>query len=194
MKTKRKIIVEIAVSADGYVARRDGDVAWLDRPQPKGGYGLEAFVQSIDTILWGRKTYAKGLEFGMTAASFGPKMKHYVFSRRRRSLLQGFELVTEPVKTFAQHLRRRAGKDIWMMGGAEIIGAFLDAGQIDEFSLHVIPIFIGEGIPFLKPKHRSIPLKLLSTKRYSDGVVHVHYEVLKRRGNKVRAKTKSTLG
>ena len=76
MGTRRKIIVEIAISADGYIARPDGDVSWLDRPQPKGGYGLEAFVKTIDTILWGRKTYAKGIEFGMTAAGFGPKMKH----------------------------------------------------------------------------------------------------------------------
>jgi len=48
---------------------------WIVRSQ-KGGYGLEAFVKTIDTILWGRKTYAKGIEFGMTAAGFGPKMKH----------------------------------------------------------------------------------------------------------------------
>ncbi len=60
MKTPRKIIVHIATSADGYIARPDGDVAWLDRPRPKGNYGMPAFFKSMDTILWGRKTYAKG--------------------------------------------------------------------------------------------------------------------------------------
>lgn len=181
MKTHRKVIVEIATSADGFIARPDGDVSWLDRPQPKGQYGLEAFAKSIDTILWGRKTYAKGIEFGMTAGGFGPKIKHYVFSRRPKlSLLEGFELVREPIKQFTRRLRRQRGKNIWMMGGGEIIAAFLDAGEIDEFSIHVIPIFIGEGIPFIQPRHRSAALKLLSTKKFSDGVVHLRYQVLKR--------------
>lgn len=60
MKRRRKVIVEIATSADGYIARLDGDVSWLDRPQPKGHYGMGAFMKSIDTILFGRKTYTKG--------------------------------------------------------------------------------------------------------------------------------------
>jgi dihydrofolate reductase len=180
MNRRRKVIVEIAMSADGYIARADGDVSWLDRPQPKGQYGMGAFMKSIDTILWGRKTYAKGIEMGMKAGGFGPKVKHYVFSRELHGpLLQGFELVREPIKPFAQRLRAQPGKDIWMMGGGEIIGLFLDEGEIDEFSIHVIPIFIGDGIPLIKAQQRSIPLKLLSTKKFPDGVVHLHYRVLK---------------
>jgi dihydrofolate reductase len=81
-----------------------------------------------------------------------------------------------------QTLRAQPGKDIWMMGGSEIIGAFLDEGEIDEFSIHVIPIFIGDGIPLMKPQHRSIPLKLLSTKKFADGVVHLHYRLLEHSG------------
>jgi dihydrofolate reductase len=53
---QRKIIVYIATSADGYIARPDGSVDWLNRPMPKDGYGMTAFARSIDTILWGRKT------------------------------------------------------------------------------------------------------------------------------------------
>jgi len=68
-----------------------------------------------------------------------------------------------------------------MMGGGEIITSFLDEGEIDEFSIHVIPVFIGEGIPLIKPQQRSIPLKLLATKKFPDGVVHLHYRVLKQR-------------
>jgi dihydrofolate reductase len=180
MKRRRKVIVEIAISADGYIARADGDVSWLDRPQPKGHYGMGAFMKSIDTILWGRKTYTKGIEMGMKNGGFGAKIKNYLFSRQPQgSLLQGFELVREPIKPFIQRLRAQPGKDIWMMGGAEIIASFLDEGQIDEFRIHVIPIFIGDGIPLVKARHRSIPLKLLSTKKFPDGVVHLHYRVLK---------------
>jgi dihydrofolate reductase len=85
--------------------------------------------------------------------------------------------VSEPVKAFAQRLRATPGKHIWMMGGGELIASFLDAGEIDEFDIHVIPNFIGEGIPLMAPRHRDIVLRLLSTKKYPDGVVEVRYEV-----------------
>jgi len=180
MKKHRKVIVEIAISADGYIARPDGDVSWLDRPRPKGQYGMVAFFNSIDTILWGRKTYAKGIEMGMKDGGFSPKVKNYVFSRTTKGpLLKGFELATKPVKPFMEDLRSQSGRDIWMMGGGDLIGSFLDKGEIDEFSIKVIPILIGEGIPLIKPQHRAIPLKLISTKKFSDGVVHLHYRVLK---------------
>jgi dihydrofolate reductase len=180
MKTPRKIIVYIATSADGFIARPDGDVTWLDRPRPKGNYGMPAFFKSIDTILWGRKTYAKGLEMGMEkgmkSAGFGPHIRNYVFSRHpQKSSVPTFEFVNEPVKTFAQRLRAHPGKHIWMMGGGEIIASFLDQGEIDEFRIHVIPILIGEGISLIQPRHRSIRLRLLSTKSFPDGVVHLNY-------------------
>jgi dihydrofolate reductase len=179
MKKSRKIIVYIATSADGYIARRDGDVGWLDRPRPKGNYGMGAFFKTIDTILWGRKTYDKGIAMGMNPAGFGKGIKNYVFSRDpQESLAPEFEFVNEPIKPFAQRLRGQRGKNIFMMGGGEIIGAFLDVGEIDEFSIHVIPVMIGEGIPLVQPRHRSIPLKLLSTKKYPDGVVHLNYRVM----------------
>ncbi len=189
MKKHRRVIVEVATSADGYIARPDGDVAWLDRPAPKGNYGLNAFVKSIDTILWGRKTYAKGLEFGMTADAYGPKVKSYVFSRKSRvKLLEGAEQVKGPIETFMQRLRAQPGKDFWLMGGGELIASFLEAGEIDEFSLHVIPVFIGEGIPLIKPKHRNIELRLLGTKKYPDGVVHMRYGVVKGETNRAKRK------
>jgi len=177
MKRNRKIIVYIAISADGYIARADGDVGWLDRPEPKGNYGRAAFFKTIDTILWGRKTYEKGIEMGMKS-SFAPGVKNYVFSRRQQGgLLPGFEPATEPIKPFAERLRAQSGKNIWMMGGGEIIGAFLDEGEIDEFSIHVIPVMIGEGIPLVQPRHRSVPLKLISIRKFPDGVVHLNYRV-----------------
>src|SRR5206468_12305188 len=106
--------------------------------------------------------------------------KHYVFSRRRppKKVLPGFEFATEPIKEFVQRLRSEKGKDIWMMGGGGLIGSFLDEGEIDEFIIHVIPTFIGEGIPLLAPHHRNVSLKLLSSKKFSDGVVRLHYSVV----------------
>jgi dihydrofolate reductase len=66
-----------------------------------------------------------------------------------------------------------------MMGGAAIIASFLDAGEIDEFIIHVIPTFIGEGIPLIAPARRTVPLKLISSTKFTDGVVRLHYAVRK---------------
>ena len=179
----RKIIVYIATSADGYIARPDGDVEWLNRPRTAGDYGMRAFYRSIDTILWGRKTYELALRFqkqGIPGAEFDSKLKNYIFSRRpRRAGPAAVEFVTEPIPAFAKRLRATPGKNIWMMGGAGLIGSFLDEGEIDEFIIHVIPTFIGEGIPLIAPRHRLVPLALRSPRRYSDGVVRLHYSVVK---------------
>lgn len=180
----RKIVVLIATSADGYIARPDGDVAWLDRPRPKDNYGLSDFFKSIDTILWGRKTYEKGLEMGMgkgmKASGFGSGTKNYLFSHKPPArLIRGFEFVSEPIGTFAQRLRAQPGKNIWMMGGGGIIASFLDEEEIDEFIISVIPVFIGEGIPLIQPQHRLIRLKLLSAEPFPDGVVKLHYSVIR---------------
>jgi dihydrofolate reductase len=87
------------------------------------------------------------------------------------------EFVSEPVKAFARRLRKIPGKHIWMMGGGGLIASFLDAGEIDEFDIHVIPVFIGEGIPLIAPRHRDVSLRLLSSRKYSDGGVRIHYAV-----------------
>jgi len=178
----RKIIVYIATSADGFIARKDGAVDWLDRPRPKGSYGMGEFWKSIDTILMGRKTYDFAVQFvkqGKSIPKSKHEPKHYVFSRRRppKKVLPGFEFVSEPIKEFVQRLRQQKGKDIWMMGGGGLIASFLDEGEIDQFIIHVIPTFIGEGIPLIAPRRRTVPLKLLSVKKFSDGVVRLHYSV-----------------
>ena len=174
---KRKIIVNIATSADGFIARNDGNLDWLtNRPAPKGFYGLPKFSRSVDAKILGRKTYDVSVKLG---ASFSANDVHYVFSRRPppASASAGIQFVTQPIRIFAERLRKEAGKNIWMMGGGEIIGAFLDADAIDEFIISVVPTFIGEGIPLIAPKHRQVPLRLLSSQEFPDGVVQIHYEV-----------------
>ena len=86
MVHKRKIIVLVATSADGFIARSDGSVDWLDRPQPKGDHSMGVFYRSIDTILWGRKTCDMALDFqkkGVSASAFDTNVKNYVFTRGR---------------------------------------------------------------------------------------------------------------
>jgi dihydrofolate reductase len=179
MTNKRRIIVNLAMSADGYIARPDGDLEWLtSRPKPEGFYGLGAFMSSIDTKLLGRKTYDISLQLG---AKFDSKTRYYVFSRRPplTPVPAGVEFVTEAISLFAKRLREMEGKNIWLMGGGEIIAAFLDAGAIDEFIITVVPTFIGEGIPLIAHRHRDVPLHLRSVQQFPDGVVQLHYDVQK---------------
>ncbi len=93
------------------------------------------------------------------------------------SVPAGVQFVTESIRAFAERLRKQAGKNIWMMGGGEIIGSFLDENAIDEFIITVVPTFIGEGISLIAPKHREVPLRLRSLQRFPDGVVQLQYDV-----------------
>jgi dihydrofolate reductase len=174
---QRRVIVHIATSADGYIARTDGDLEWLTaRPAPAGFYGIDAFMQSIDTKVLGRKTYDASLRMG---AKFDSKRRTIVFSRdpRPKDAPSAVEFTDEAIGVFVKRLRKSQGKDIWLMGGGEIIASFLDAQAIDEFVISVVPIFIGDGIPLIARRHLHVPLSLRSTERFEDGLVQLRYAV-----------------
>ena len=184
MKAQRKIIVYIATSADGYIARPDGDVEWLNRRPRTVDYGMTEFYRTIDTILWGRKTYDWALAHyrkkGRKGGMFDTKLANFVFSRKPpKRATPDVKFVSGPVKVFAQRLRAAPGKHIWMMGGGGLIASFLDAGEIDEFDIHVIPTLIGEGIPLVAPRHRESRFACVQPGNYPDGVVRLRYEVVK---------------
>jgi dihydrofolate reductase len=177
MTKRRNVIVHIATSADGYIARPDGDLEWLtSRPAPKGFYGMNAFMRSIDTKLLGRKTYELSLRMG---AKFDSKSRYIVFSRHAppADAPSGVEFVNGEIGRFVRRLREEPGKDIWLMGGGELIASFLDEHAIDEFVISVTPVFIGDGIPLIARRHRHVPLELHSVERFEDGLVQLHYRV-----------------
>ena len=177
MTNHRRVIVHIGTSADGYIARPDGDLEWLtSRPAPQGFYGMSAFMKSIDTKVLGRKTYEMSLRMG---ANFDAKNPHIVFSRHPppAEVPSGVQFVNEAIGPFVRRLQEQTGKDIWLMGGGEIIASFLDAQAIDEFVISVAPVFIGDGIPLIARRHRHVPLDLRSTERFEDGLVQLRYQV-----------------
>src|SRR3979490_3064424 len=113
MMKPRKVIVHIATSADGYVARPDGDLEWLtSRPAPEGFYGMNAFIGSIDTKVLGRKTYEMSLERGAKCDS---GRRTWVFSRHSppADVPSGVEFVSDSIDRFVSRLRDQPGKDIW---------------------------------------------------------------------------------
>lgn len=171
----RKIVVHIATSADGYIAGPDGALDWLiDRPAPKGFYGMPQFMRSVDATILGRKTFDASRRMGMT---FRDGDGHYVFSRRPPEDAAGANFVTESIRDFTARLRRAGGRTVWLMGGGELIASFLDEGAIDEFVVTVMPIFIGDGIPLVARRHRHQRLRLRSSQAFPDGAVQNHYDV-----------------
>jgi hypothetical protein len=102
---KRKIIVYIATSDDGFIARPDDSVDWLDRTRPKGNYGRGAFYKSIDTV-------ARFQKKGVPGAAFDTRVKNYVFPRcpLPAAAPAGVEFVREPIKACATRRRRKRGK------------------------------------------------------------------------------------
>lgn len=177
MTNKRKVIVHIAASADGFIARPDDGMEWLtSRPKPKGFYGIEAFMKSVDTLILGRKTYEASVLLG---GKFDKKYRTIVFSRQPPpgDAPSGVEFVDAKIGAFVERLKAQPGKDMWLMGGGDLIASFLDAQAIDEFVVSVTPVFIGEGIPLIAPRHRHTLLTLQSVERFEDGVVQIHYLV-----------------
>lgn len=177
MTKRRKVIVHIATSADGYIARPDGDLEWLtSRPAPRGFYGMEAFMKSVDTKLLGRKTYEASLRLG---AKFDLADRTFVFSRHAppADTPAGVEFVKGAIGPFLRRLRAKPGKDLWLMGGGELIATFLDERAIDEFVISVVPVFIGDGIPLIARRPRHTPLRLRSVERFDDGLVQLRYDV-----------------
>jgi dihydrofolate reductase len=175
--TQRRVIVHIAASVDGYIAGPGGDLDWLtSRPAPKGFYGMDAFVKTIDVKLLGRKTYEASLRLG---AKFDPKNPTYVFSRGEppAGFPPGVEFVRGDVAAFLGRLRERPGKDLWLMGGGELIASFLDAGAIDELVVSVVPVILGDGIPLIARRHRPVNLELVRSERFEDGLVQLRYRV-----------------
>lgn len=174
---RRQVIVHIGTSADGYIARPDGDLEWLTSlPAPPGFYGMNAFMKSVDTMMLGRKTYDMSLRMG---ARFDARNPHIVFSRHAApaETPSGVRFVNDPIGPFVRSLREQPGKNIWLMGGGELIASFLDEQLIDEFVITMVPVFIGEGISLIARRHRHAPLELLSSERFDNGVVQLHYRV-----------------
>ena len=133
-------------------------------------------MRSIDTMMLGRRTYEASLLLG---AKFNSKDRTFVFSRRAppADVPSGVKFVQGPIGLFINSLRAQPGKDIWLMGGGDLIASFLDEHAIDEFVVSVAPVFIGDGIPLIARRHRHTPLELHAVERFDDGLVQLHYRV-----------------
>jgi len=164
---KKKVILYIATSLDGFIARKNGSVDWLPQPENSEDFGMKKFLDSIGIVILGNTTYK---EF---KAPY-PKKKCYVFSRKNSGKEDNITYVNGDVKHFIDTLSDENG-NIWLVGGAEIIKEFLKNNLIDEFIITVIPTVLGEGIPLFAEECGEHKLKLQNIKSYDSGVVQIHY-------------------
>ena len=167
----RKVVLFIASSLDGYIARQNGDIDWLFTDQ---NYGYTNFLDSIDTVFMGRKTYEQVLTFGEYPYQ---EKNSYVFTKNLDfSANSDVEVVTE-LETFVNNLKLLDGKNIWLVGGSLLIRDFLNKNFVNEVILSVHPIILGEGIPlFANPNTTS--LQLTGCQTYSSGLVQLSYDVV----------------
>lgn len=172
--TDRKVILSIASSADGYIADENGGIDFLSAAQTSGeDYGYDKFIKSVDTIIWGRKTYDKLLSFGIPFPY--KNMKCYVLSRTKTGRDENVEFFSGDIGGLIGDLRKLDGKNIYCDGGAEIVSELMKRDLIDEFIITVIPVFVGGGIILFKPGRPQENLKLLQSTSFPSGVVQNHY-------------------
>ncbi|KEQ22417.1 dihydrofolate reductase family protein [Paenibacillus tyrfis] len=171
---KRPLVLYIATSLDGYIARENGEIDWLDDAEGEGDNGYSEFYETIDTVLMGNKTYEHTFEL---ADQFPyPDKKCYVFSRSERQPNQHVTFVTGDVPVFIEKLKEQDGSKIWIVGGAEILDVLLKSNLVDEFIITMMPTILGKGIPLFKKDNPELKLSLAGTKRYGQ-MVQLHYTV-----------------
>jgi len=165
----KKIILYVATSVDGFIARKNGSVDWLTQYNNSGeDFGYKEFLDSVETVILGNTTYR---EF---KAPYENK-KCYVFSRKNTGKENNITYVNTDVKEFTDGLSEN--ENIWLVGGADIAKEFLKHNLIDELIITIIPIVLGEGISLFAKGCGEHKLKLLNTKSYDSGVVQLRYQL-----------------
>jgi dihydrofolate reductase len=179
--TKPNVSVYIATSLDGYIARSDGDVAWLHETEPIGdgddaGYG--EFFDSIDALVIGRGSFEKVLEFDWPYGTKPVIVMSKSLTEVPEELRDWVRLDTSTPQELMEKLSQEGYKHIYLDGGM-VIQSFLRGGLVDDMTLTIIPVLIGEGLPLFGNLEKDIKLRLLETRSWDNGFVQSKYQVLK---------------
>ena len=167
-----KVLVYIASSLDGYIARENGGIDWLPETAESG---YDAFYNSIDTVIMSKTTYDQVLIFGEYPYK---DKKSFVFTKSStQNKDENTEFVSD-VEKFVKDGFPGAGENIWLVGGAQIIASFLNQGAVDEIIISVIPVLLGKGMSLFKNLESETKLGLVKTVKYEQ-LVDLHYNVLK---------------
>lgn len=172
-----KVILYIAMSLDGYIARDDNDITWLSMvDRPGEDYGYAAFIQDVGTIIMGRKTYEKVLSIG--SEYLHRDKTGYVLSKSRTGAEENMTFYSGNLSELISKIKQEGKGHIFIDGGAEVVHAMLARHLIEECVISIIPIILGGGISLFRDGCPETKLKLLSSEAFSSGLVQLRYECM----------------
>lgn len=165
----KKIILNVTMSLDGFMEGSQGEIDWCFTDQD---YGMAAFLDSIDSIFYGRKSYELMLTMGENPF---PGKRHYVFSRSLSQVEAPYEWVQGEWREAVDQMRAGEGKGIWLFGGAQLLTEFMNAGLVDELLLAIHPLVMGGGAPLFQGIAERHWYEVVAVHEYNTGMVQVHY-------------------
>lgn len=172
----RSIVLYIAASLDGYIAKSSGAVDWLggqgDDPDANNGY--DNFYSTIDTVIMGRITYEQVINELSPDIWVYEGKKCYVAATGKYETDTRAEFISEDIPGFVKKLKEQPGKDIWLVGGGKFIDQFIKQNLIDKYIITIIPTILGNGIPLFLNENPEIKLRLVEIKTV-DGMVEISY-------------------
>lgn len=189
--TDSRVTIHMAASLDGFIARKDGRVDWLETSdehtdgETLGPELVEAFLKTIDCYVMGSRTYetALGFEAKGFGWSYGDKPTFVLTNRNLPRIRDSVEFYSGDLVEFVNGRLRPTFRAIWFVGGGVVSGECLRLGLADEVRYSILPIVIGDGIPFFEKLERDVPLHLMEVKAYKSGMVGLRYEVRGPRGD-----------
>ncbi|MFN0181220.1 MAG: dihydrofolate reductase family protein [Gemmatimonadales bacterium] len=184
-KADSRVTIHMAASLDGFIARRDGRVDWLETSDEFAGGDtlepglVEAFLKAIDCYVMGSRTYETALRFEAQGLgwSYGDKPTFVLTTRKLPRTRDSVEFHSGDLAQFVNQRLRPAFGSIWVVGGGMVAAQCLRLGLADEICYSILPILIGEGIPFFDKLDGDIALHLTEVKAYRSGTVDLRYQV-----------------
>jgi dihydrofolate reductase len=175
----------MAASLDGFIARKDGRVDWMETSDEFAAGDtmdsefVEAFLKTIDCYVMGSRTYETALSFEAKGLgwSYGDKPSFVLTSRQLPRTRDTVEFYSGDLAQFVNGRLRPKFRSIWFVGGGVVCGQCLRLGLADEIRYTILPILIGDGIPFFEKLDRDCALHLMEVKAYKTGTVEFCYEV-----------------
>ena len=195
--TNSRVTIHMAASLDGFIARKDGDVDWLETSDEFAdgdtldpGF-VEAFLKTIDCYVMGSRTYETALNFEAKGLgwSYGDKPIFVLTSRKPPRIRDTVEFYSGDLAHFVNGRLRPTFRTIWFVGGGMVSGECLRLGLADEVRYSILPVLIGDGIPFFDKLDTDVALHLTEVKAYKSGMVALCYEVRGHRGEQLTPRT-----
>lgn len=180
-----RVTIHMAASLDGFIARKDGGVGWLETSDSFDGgdsmtpESVEQFLRSIDCYVMGSRTYetALGFEARGLGWSYGNKPTFVLTTRTLPKTRNTVEFYSGDLELLVNQRLKPHFRSIWFVGGSAISGECLRRGLADELRYSILPVLIGDGIPFFDRLGKDVALHLLEAKTYKSGMVGLRYQV-----------------